>query len=154
MNYIKKMTLALMATTTIATSAGAVACAVSEKTDLINNLSHDCNRNINLVHYVKAEEIDNEYFVSFDAHSDAGFSGGYYAVPAYKNHTDFVVKYNVSYEDYIKVANMKNKHGYVVFKNTTMKECDILNHIINNYSPCAVDSIVREDTDLVHTCNI
>lgn len=49
---------------------------------------------------------------------------------------------------------MHNTNGYVVFKNITNNDCNILTDIINNYTPTNVDSINREDTDITHTCNI
>lgn len=76
MNLVKKLALAITATATFATSAGVVASGIDVKNDVINNLSNDCDKKINLVHYVKAEHINDKYFVTFDAHFDTGLLVG------------------------------------------------------------------------------
>lgn len=153
MNYIQKLTLAIAAATTITVSSCALASTIADKANLIKDLSDDCGYYMTDVNYAKANELDNNYYVFFRAHYDNGVNLGYNNPPRYHDHMDYIVRYSVSKEDYNQVLNMHNKQGYIIVKNTTHNECEILNNIIHNYTPDSVTAVDREDTDLTHVYN-
>ena len=149
MKYIEKLT-ATLALAAALTTTGVAVDAVINKNDTVNLLAEDCAMPIDSIYSISAQQISDKYYVIFNTHHDDGTSGGYYTPPMYKNHTDFVVKYQVSQEDYQSILSLYNRNGYILFRNMPTRKCDIINNIICHYNYDSIETIIREDSDMSH----
>jgi len=141
---MNKRLIALMCAGII-TTTGLVGCGASQENlnQLSSSLTDDAGVIIIDARYADLTIEEDKYIIKILGHTEDGDAGGF----SYTNHRDYWVKYSVSREDYMKFAKsgeMASKRFYIDNDN----ECEMLQHIVDNYDP--IETIQIEDVDKNH----
>ncbi len=127
---------------------------IPERNDLTLAMSFEIEQMLTNVVSFEVKMVDGQYFIEMLAHFDAGETarhGGYTTYYEYKDHKDYVVKYQITKEEYSYFMNSYLPATTIKLRDVNNEVIKTLKSIINNNDPISINKNTRNVTPKGHS---